>query len=147
MTETVTETLNTIEAYEPITVSAETLIQTIREVADDDPERVYKAPDHMGRAPGGVNCYYVHTSADGWQAGCLIGKALNRLGVPLEVLRANEGKSAGLVINRLINLTGSFAETQSANTFASVAQDCQDQGSPWREAVHTAELNAGLALL
>jgi hypothetical protein len=145
---------NAIEYFTKPTVGAEKLIQTIRDVADDNPDYVYEAPEHMKVTASDPLCYYVHTSADGLKAGCLIGKALNTLGVPLEVLKANEGAGAGSLIPRVLDLTGSSEAVYSAISFAVYAQSAQDGAEsvtdtrmPWGEAVQAAEFNAGLAVL
>lgn len=111
-------------AYEKITVSGEKFINTLREVAAERPDYVYEAPDSL-RTPGYEEaCFYVHPSPDGPVAGCIIGATLERLGVPLDVLKYFEHDSAGRVMDVLLNITGPMAG--AARDIAVAAQDAQD---------------------
>ncbi|WP_458085763.1 hypothetical protein [Streptomyces malaysiensis] len=113
-----------------IEITAEQLEATIREVAAERPDYIYKTPE------GSDICRYVHTDNDsGVQIpGCLIGHALNRLGVPLADLCRNEGTDAASVIHTYTTL-GTWDPAVMA---AENAQFEQDQGSTWSEAVRIA---------
>jgi hypothetical protein len=108
-------------------------MSTLREVVADHPEHVYTAPDHM--ADDYLSCYYVHVDADGGnqRPGCLIGVVLNRLGVPLDVLATREGSGAYVVTSSLVETSSDVANALER------AQDKQDNGATWAEALAAAE--------
>ncbi|MER6086558.1 hypothetical protein [Streptomyces bluensis] len=86
-------------------ITDEKAIATLREVATERPEYVYSAPSHMQEDPDedDGSCFYVHRDEDGSivSAGCAVGVALHRLGVPLESLARHEGATAWALVGRL----------------------------------------------
>lgn len=133
---------------EKITVSGEKFISTLREVAADNPDYVYKVPDALAHSESYSegSCYYVHPSPAGPVAGCIIGATLVRLGVPLAALAENENESAHRVMDEVLNLTGPQAD--AARTMADITQDAQDGSygarSTWADAVAKGGLGARL---
>jgi hypothetical protein len=67
-------------------------------------------------------------------AGCVVGAALHRLGVPLETLQKYEGSPASLVMVDTIDLN-SMHDAMNAGDFLGRVQREQDGGTPWGEAL------------
>ncbi|MEQ4716124.1 hypothetical protein [Nonomuraea sp. B19D2] len=112
------------------TVTDAQVIDAIKAVAAENLDRVYTAPEHMSTSG---TCYYGHTDADDegkLSPGCLVGAAMNRLGVPLETLRRHEETNAFNLLTNLFPLLS----TQTCS-FANSAQMEQDGGKTWGEAV------------
>lgn len=110
------------------------LIQTIRDVAAERPDYVYEAPEHQEIV--GELCFYVHTdpeTGDPTECGCIIGHALNRLGIPLSLLARCEGKVAQIVLSFLFPELGT-----RALSFALRVQNNQDIGRTWSQSVEDA---------
>lgn len=108
------------------------IFDAIRAVADAAPETIYRytVPRHQATTLG--RCYYVHTDAESGspvEAGCLIGKALHALGVPLEALLPMNTRSAAFVMDEL-NIG-----SQEARQAATEVQHRQDGRWPWGKAV------------
>lgn len=94
-------------------------IQAMRDVVDErGPDFVY--PDEWQRDEAG--CRYVY---DGRPA-CVIGAALARMGVPLDVLSFREGMDARHVIRHI-----GLAFSDRVVAAADEAQAFQDAGAPW----------------
>jgi hypothetical protein len=89
-----------------IETTDEKALATLREVVAERPEYVYSCPTHMQEYDDDLSCFYVHTDEDGSMvsAGCVVGVALNRLGMPLEELAKEEGSTAHAVISRYFPL-------------------------------------------
>jgi hypothetical protein len=85
---------------EPVNVTAEKVLETLREVVAERPDYVYEAPEGY-TAGAGVTCFYVH----GDVPGCVVGHVLNRLGVPLSDLALVEGRGAYKVADWFLNIT------------------------------------------
>jgi hypothetical protein len=84
--------------------------------------------DQDGRAPvRGSNCWYGHQKTG--EAGCVIGLALNLLGITLEQLAEHEGTQAADLMLRLD--VGTEVERAAARR----AQQVQDNGGTWGEAL------------
>jgi hypothetical protein len=137
--------------YTKIKVSGEKLIDTIREVSNEHPDYLYEAPQDMrDKVAFEAACFYVHKSPAGPVAGCIIGAALTRLGVPLDELSKYEGIGAGAVVPKVLDLTG--PREGVALVMAAVTQDAQDGNGydrrrTWSEAVAEGEQRAGLELV
>ncbi|GAA1064712.1 hypothetical protein [Streptomyces asiaticus] len=116
-----------------VEITGEQLTAAIREVVAENPDRVYEAPQHMR---DGYSCYYVHTDEDGnnTQAGCVVGQALCRLGVPLSRLAGLEGSTADYVVPE----TTTLSDRDPAVAFANRVQEKQDLGATWADALRTA---------
>jgi hypothetical protein len=115
-------------------ITDEQLMDTLRAVVAEAPDKVYARPEHMLKV-GGTTCYYVHTDTDGApdECGCVVGHVLNRLGVPLDVLTEHEGRSAHKVLHGLG--IGSW----KGQTALRYAQGRQDAGGTWASALADAE--------
>ncbi|GAA3473847.1 hypothetical protein [Nonomuraea roseola] len=115
------------------------MIDTLKAVVAEKPDYVYGAPEHM--ADGTGQCYYVHTDAENEEKlapGCLVGVALNRLGVPLETLQKHEADNAFCVIGRVVE-----GISDVALEFAHLLQIRQDNGATWGEALAYVEARKG----
>lgn len=118
-----------------IKVAAADVLGTLRAVVAERPEYVYEAPEDA-RVDDSLSCYYVHRSEDGTQVpGCLIGHVLNRLGVPLHVLRGYEGSDARRVVDRTVSFTGDPDEGLDVRMALQIAQSAQDGGDSWGESL------------
>ncbi|MFF1597704.1 hypothetical protein ACFVYV_09430 [Streptomyces mirabilis] len=121
---------------EPIKVTAETVLKTLREVVAERPEHVYESPDNAPKS--NVSCYYVHGYADGVQVpGCVVGHVLNRLGVPLSELRLHEGESAYTLVGKLLRVLDP-EDQYEVEAVLSEVQYNQDGGQPWGRALEIA---------
>ena len=112
------------------------IIEALRATAEENPDRVYKAPGHL--AGGDLSCFYVHTdpeTGDPVSPGCGVGVALHRLGIPLEELAKCEGQAADTVVERLVP-RGPYGE---AARFALIFQTYQDDGATWADSLRAAE--------
>lgn len=104
-------------------------------------ERRHKYPDG---SYAWVECYYVDDFFDeggvwrGHQAGCIVGKVLNNLGVPLEDLyERNEDATSSLLWELGANGVIAIAESdvRDIDDLLSRAQLIQDDGKTWGDAV------------
>lgn len=122
---------------EKISTTFADVVAAVTAVVSEDPERVYSAPEHQLHGKVGT-CFYVHTNTDAMRtprsAGCVVGAALHRLGVPLETLQRYEGSPASLVMVDTIDL-GSMHDEMNAGEFLGRVQREQDGGTPWGEAL------------
>ncbi len=97
-----------------------------------------------------AECLYVHNVHE-WDdelcgmvetgekvAGCLVGLALHKGGVPLEVLERHEGSGAHELCQYL-NLTGHVEASDDAKEYLFRVQRSQDHGKTWGEARSLAE--------
>jgi hypothetical protein len=113
-----------------ITLTLERTKQLLAEaVAEKGAEYVYVNRD--GDPADGdvsVSCHYVH----GDQPGCIVGWVLYRAGVGLADLSEYEGRGAEDPVEGLMEAP---AEVRKLLNWA---QDYQDQGTPWGEAVRRA---------
>jgi hypothetical protein len=119
----------------------EQIISTLREVVEENPDYTYRAPadlkDEWENKPAVLagkavapDCFYVH----GDEPGCIVGHVMNRLGIPLDELREWEGKGIGSTVPNVGDLVSPNAEWALTE-----AQQVQDAGDPWREALAAAE--------
>jgi hypothetical protein len=99
-----------------MSITLEELKEAIEAViATEGGDRVY--------SPQGNQCLYVHTDEDGHSGpGCLIGHALNHLGVSLDELSRNEDVAASDL---------DFWDSDDTAAFAKEVQFLQDDGVPW----------------
>ena len=110
----------------------EEFIAALRAVVAENPDYVYRAPEHMDMLGAGA-CYYVHTSVVGDEEptpGCVIGHVLHRLGVPLADLAKKEYRTADDVIDYLMPRV-----SEAVRWTAFRVQDEQDRFAPWGEAL------------
>jgi hypothetical protein len=106
------------------------ILAKLDEIVAASPDHVYEVPEHMGNGP---TCFYVHTddeTGEARSAGCLIGRVLNELGVPLEDLQDFELETAKSVIEKFV--PDSSYDTQD---FLNAVQLKQDAGHTWSEAL------------
>ncbi|MCY0941891.1 hypothetical protein [Streptomyces antarcticus] len=108
-------------------------LAALKEVVKESPDTVYRAPEHMDPEGTGM-CFYVHVDESGAPtgAGCVVGKVLHRLGVPLDTLRKVERLSA----SGAFNYFGQDGDSRLSTQLTEV-QYRQDQGATW-EAAYTA---------
>lgn len=119
------------------TVTDEDLKSALRTVAEGSPGYVYTSPEWQGE-PGTSGCYYVHHARDDESIlapGCMVGYALNALGVPLSALKEWEHNPA-------VDLLDEFFPGASADVRAAYrrAQARQDRGCPWGKAIQGLDL-------
>jgi hypothetical protein len=118
---------------QPINVTASDVVAELRAVVAEQPDYVYEYP---GEAPDkSLDCYYVHPSESGTVPGCVVGHVLNRLGVPLHVLRGYEGSDARNVAERTLNITGDPDHGHDARLALQQVQCAQDRGMAWGAAL------------
>lgn len=112
------------------TLTVDRTLQLLREaVAEKGPDFVYK--DLSGTpADSFAECRYVH----GDEPGCLVGNVLFRHGIPLVRMQDFEGEGAGRVVRELVDTYESPAPSVLV-----AAQETQDSGGTWGEALDNAE--------
>jgi hypothetical protein len=117
------------------TVTDAELVDALRMVVAENPDNVYTAPDHMA---SGDSCFYVHYApfTGDLTAGCMVGAALERLGVPLEDLSAAETLPADTVLIRYFPQVSG----KTCRLFK-WAQRRQDEGKTWIDSLRFAEMN------
>lgn len=108
-------------------ITDSTLVQALRDLAAERPDYVYSNPD-IENSPSA--CLYVH----GDEPGCIVGAALHRLGVPLDVLSAYEGEGASTLLHYL-NDDGVTSVSDDVRQRVSNVQRDQDGREPWAKAV------------
>lgn len=96
----------------------------LRTVVAENPDFVYEAPG----GPDEVACKYVHDGAPS----CLVGHVMSRLGLPLDILSANEGASP-------CQIGGDLGISVRAADALTEAQDYQDQEYTWSDSLAHAE--------
>jgi hypothetical protein len=101
--------------------------------------------DYVYRKRGAADsCFYVHQTPKGEVPGCIVGQLLHRLGVPLEVLKKREGRSAWAIFygdalfdegqaDSPVRLEGDYLARK-----IQAVQSAQDRGDPWGYAVRNA---------
>lgn len=127
-----------------INITDDQLISTLEALVEEQPDHVYKVPEHMRAANDEahrdgrgdyIRCFYVHTDTDGSASpGCLLGHALHRLGMSLDELLPFEGASVYKVLARRTR-----GVSQDAGEVASAIQDYQDDGHTWGESLRLAK--------
>ncbi|MGW6597889.1 hypothetical protein [Streptomyces sp. NPDC055036] len=117
----------------PGTITDEKVLSTLREVVEEKPLHVYKAPDHMTDL--GLTCFYVDVDEAGANVGpgCVIGQVLHRLGVPLDKMQACEGVKAVSAVHYFFP----GLSIQTLETLETM-QKFQDNGHTWGDAYHAA---------
>jgi hypothetical protein len=88
------------------------------------------------------SCYYVHNVKDGVdldspEPGCIVGKILFRLGVPLDVMARTEVSSSGL-LNALASEGVIEKPKPEVYMILAAMQRCQDLGTTWHTAYQVA---------
>lgn len=96
------------------------------EVAEHGAETVYRKPDGI--------CRYAHEGAPS----CLIGHALARLGASSEQLAAMDGNAPDVAAIETVVLPAGLSLTPHARRVFDAAQQDQDLGKTWREALESA---------
>ncbi|WP_338781766.1 hypothetical protein [Streptomyces sp. DG1A-41] len=115
-----------------IVLTDEQVLSTLRDVAEESPEKVYVAPAHLRDEWG--SCYYVHRDEEGNEsAGCIVGQVLHRLGVPLAELK----KAETLGATAAVRLT-TEGVSDTVATFLRYVQCKQDRGQTWSRSVRDA---------
>ncbi|MEU4920291.1 hypothetical protein AB0G29_13150 [Streptomyces parvus] len=116
---------------DPMSITDEKVMKTLKEVVAGNPDRIYEAPEHQ-LADEPSACFYVHTddlTNDPVSPGCLVGQVLNRLGLSLDRLAELEGHDAHQAVAAL----GLPLTDRTVNALGQV-QHGQDSGQTWGEA-------------
>jgi hypothetical protein len=130
--------LPAVPDFEPLDVSDAQIIATLRDVVNEQPNKVYVSPEHMRPEDiEGDPCFYVHVDEKGENpaAGCLIGEVLHRCGVPLAVLGTFEFLGAGVVLPKVISGHKPGLLLDPISDVLATVQAAQDSGKTWREAL------------
>jgi hypothetical protein len=105
------------------------VLSALRQIAEENPEKVYVAPADMRDEWG--SCYYVHRDDQGNESpGCIVGQVLHRLGVPLADLKEAETLGA----TAAVRLT-TQGVSDNVSDFLRFVQQKQDRGVTWSKAV------------
>lgn len=90
---------------------------------------VYEKPD------GESTCLYVHQdpTTGNVSPGCMVGLALNRAGIPLNVMQGDLSSAKGLLL--ALKRSGYVNYTSAASNIFSEVQHRQDTGIPWGDAL------------
>ena len=124
-------------------ITLQQVVDKVREVAKERPEFVYR--DQPGA--GADECSYTSAGIDTDEGeGCLIGQALMRCGLSRETLaQLQDGKAVG-ISDFLPVLVGHVEQESNRNTtrdprvrWLLAAQNAQDTGSSWADAVAQAD--------
>lgn len=120
----------------PEEITAEQLVQKVREQAQAHPDKVYAKDPSVTT---GVVCAYAHSS----EPGCIIGWALHDLGWSLDDLRTLDlGEDTGIVdVIRTGEIPG-IDQGDDEVEWLSEVQNYQDKGKPWGDAVAQAGQSA-----
>lgn len=119
------------------TITAEDVFSRIQDLAKDNPDFVYQDQEIPGSLledrESGIGCSYLgaHISMPGIGRPCIVGQALQDLGVPQEDLKNYEDYSAHRTM-RGLGISGGL------DTFVTIdnIQEKQDQGTSWGVAVY-----------
>lgn len=126
---------------ERIKVAPDTIMETLRAVVAERPDRVYEEPV-LAPSPM-TSCYYVHGTGADRTPGCLVGHVFNRLGVSLDALQKYEGDSAEDVAAHVLEITGHPDDVAEVRSVLDEAQSRQDMGDTWGRALEIATRNVG----
>lgn len=140
-----TETNPEKAPFDPSSVTDAQMLDALRQVAMEKPEYVYTAPEHMKGDFEGASCFYVHFGDDEDDSslipGCMVGAALHRLGIPLNLLGQHETRPARWVVRDFFP----DVAPETAQIFTR-AQGWQDSGEPWGAAYRKAVQPDGATL-
>ncbi len=116
------------------------LVMATLQAVVDEAGHDYRYTMRMGGMNnGGKACFYVHEG----EPDCIVGRVLHRLGVPLDVLRANDLAGNLSVSAGAFSLEGSPVQPgREALTILATAQRLQDQGNTWGECLRVAQADA-----
>lgn len=108
---------------------------TVREIAAANEGRSY-IPSRWNVWPSVIgSCLYVHPT----DFGCLIGKALARLGVPRAFLIEHEGEGIAQLLESIFPLAPLSGEVDQLSDWCESVQDHQDVPRPWDECIRLAD--------
>lgn len=116
-------------------IQIQEIVGEVVKLAKERPEFVYKSADLDG------SCSYVggrmRTPEEG--KGCIIGQALQRLGMPVEELLKHEGDDVvSLIIANPYIVGGDGFADRDARSFLDYVQSLQDRKETWGDAVKQA---------
>lgn len=107
-------------------LNATDVVNEIRKVAAEQPDFIYNE--------GGLaECMYTKNT-DGSPGGCIVGRALMRLGVEEEDLVESDGQFASRVLSDL-----GISGDRFVMLWIAEVQEVQDGGKTWAEAVQSAD--------
>lgn len=120
-------------------ITFEKVKDAVINLANETPDRVYNRSDsitaicsYISDSPALLDDYgeVVYVDDPGEGRGCIFGRALQNLGVPVPVLHSFEGTNISKVLDEL----GCDLTPTQSGTFDG-AQERQDSGDPWGELV------------
>lgn len=116
-----------------ITIDLARARELINECIDD------RGEDYVYEKPSGSSvCLYVHHYEEGVSsAGCIVGMALNKAGIPLDEIDTQMNASHLL---RLLEDNEMLEVSNNAVEYLQYVQDRQDKGATWADARAYAEL-------
>jgi hypothetical protein len=121
---------------EKVLLTEKNVTEAFRQIIEDF------GADYVYRKRGAADsCFYVHQTPKGEVPGCIVGQLLHRLGVPLEVLKKREGRSAWAIFYGRELLGDGEAESpvraegDDLTRKIQRVQSAQDRGDPWGYAV------------
>lgn len=119
----------------PETIDEAAFVAEVRRLAAENPDFVYSAPEDLNPTSG-PTCLYVHrTEAGELVGGCLIGQAFINIGLPVDEV----AKFDTLTYGGATEVLGVFNVSKRVRAWAGTAQQCQDLGDCWAEAVARAD--------
>lgn len=104
----------------------EQVMTTLRDVVNERPDYVYEEVPCDEETV--TDCLYVYNNAPS----CLVGHVMHRLGIPLDVLSEHEGESPN-------QFRPALSISYRAADALTKAQDVQDEGDAWADALEAAE--------
>lgn len=120
----------------PEEITAEQLVQKVREQAQAHPDKVYKKDPNVNV---GSACVYAHSK----EPGCIIGWGLHDLGWPLEDLQALDlGEESGIMDVICAGEIPGIHQGDDGVEWLRQVQIYQDSRDPWGEAVARADSGA-----
>lgn len=111
-------------------ITSAQVVAEVRSLAAESPRFVYMTPDDGA----GAACKYVQYDDEGNLAGCIVGQALLRLGLPAAEVQEYEGNPASTVVYRLAS------STDEDLAWLDHVQEHQDSKNPWGESVEYADV-------
>ena len=123
-----------METYD---ITDEEFVYAVHAIVESNPDFVYEPPQPPGSSGWSARCLYAHGGAPS----CLIGQALHRVGVPVYVLEDLDNLSSdsgGTAANVMLNILSPKGISNGVRHWAGHVQALQDTGTPWGEALATA---------
>jgi hypothetical protein len=113
------------------------LVGKVRELASARPDNVYRAGP-SGQSSPPTKCTYLGGTCTDGTVGCLVGQALLAIGYTAEQLQPVDQLGIEEAIEKMLPCELTDDEYDKVRWLES-AQNAQDNGSPWKEAVRIAD--------